>query len=235
MDHISFTKFLKRGGRSESTVKRCLKMVGIFQDFLNDQRGGITPDQAKHSDLESFVDWLEQTPKSSAKTHLWAIRYYFEFTSNEEMKIFASKLRQQRIKRTPFNIKNFRGVDQNHVKRLAAVGIKNVSQMLEAGRTPSDRSSLSEMTGIPIENILEIVKLSDLSRLGGVKTIRARLYHDSRVDTVEKIAQLEPKELRAKMVEFVERTGFDGIATLPKEAEYTIEAARRLPKIIEYE
>jgi hypothetical protein len=37
------------------------------------------------------------------------------------------------------------------------------------------------------------------------------------------------------MIDFVERTGFDGIAPLPKEAEYTIESARKLPKIIEYD
>lgn len=72
-----------------------------------------------------------------------------------------------------------------------------------------------------------------MSRIGAVKTIRARLYHDGGVDTVEKMAELEPEELWNLMIDFVERTGFDGIAPLPKEAEYTIESACKLPKIIE--
>jgi hypothetical protein len=151
------------------------------------------------------------------------------------LRAFVSNLRQQRIKRKPFPMKKFRDVDQEYAEKLAEIGVKNVNQMLEAGRTPDSRKSLAGKTGIPLESILELVKLSDLSRIGAVKTIRARLYHDGGVDTVEKMAELEPEELRNLMIDFVERTGFDGIAPLPKEAEYTIESARKLPKIIEYD
>jgi len=132
-------------------------------------------------------------------------------------------------------LKKFHGVEQDHAIKLAAIGIKNVNQMLEAGRKPADRKSLAAKTGIPLESILELVKLSDLSRIGAVKTIRARVYQDGGIDTVEKMVELEPEELRNLMIDFVQRTGFDGIAPLPKEAEYTIESARKLPNIIEYD
>jgi hypothetical protein len=36
------------------------------------------------------------------------------------------------------------------------------------------------------------------------------------------------------VVEFVERTGFDGVATLPAEARFTVAEARKLPRLIEY-
>jgi hypothetical protein len=36
------------------------------------------------------------------------------------------------------------------------------------------------------------------------------------------------------IVEFVECTGFDDIATLPAEARFTIQKAKELPKIVEY-
>ncbi|MDH5596160.1 MAG: DUF4332 domain-containing protein, partial [Candidatus Bathyarchaeota archaeon] len=81
---------------------------------------------------------------------------------------------------------------------------------------------------------LEFVKLSDLARILGIKGIRARLYFDAGVDTVEKMAEWNPKELRGMLIEFVERTGFDGIATLPKEAEFSVKKAKRLPRIVEY-
>ncbi len=68
-----------------------------------------------------------------------------------------------------------------------------------------------------------------------MKTIRAKLYHDGGVDTVEKMAELKSEELRNLMIDFVECTGFDGIAPLPKEAKYTVESARKLPKITEYD
>ncbi len=73
-----------------------------------------------------------------------------------------------------------------------------------------------------------------LARIPGVKGIRARLYHDAGVDTLEKIAGWEPEAFRAMIVEFVERTGFDGVPTLLGEARFTIERARELPKIVEY-
>jgi hypothetical protein len=78
--------------------------------------------------------------------------------------------------------------------------------------------------------MLELVKLSDLSRLGGLKSVRARLfYYDAGVDTVEKIAQWEPEELRAMLSEFVGESGFDGIAPLPKEVHNAVDKARSLP------
>jgi len=78
------------------------------------------------------------------------------------------------------------------------------------------------------------VKLSDLARITGVKGIRARLYYDAGVDTVEKMAKWDAEKLREMLVSFVERTRFDGIAPLPKEAEFTVKTAKKLPKVVEY-
>jgi len=78
------------------------------------------------------------------------------------------------------------------------------------------------------------VKLSDLARIPGVKGIRARLYYDAGVDTIEKMAQWDPQELRTMIVQFVEQTGFDGVATLPAETRFTVKQAKKLPRIVEY-
>jgi len=93
---------------------------------------------------------------------------------------------------------------------------------------------LAEQTRVPLDAILEFVKLSDLARIAGLKSIRARLYHDAGADTIEKLAQWDPEELGAMLAAFVERTGFDGIAPLPKEARHAVENAQKLPKIVEY-
>jgi hypothetical protein len=65
-----------------------------------------------------------------------------------------------------------------------------------------------------------------------VKGIRARLYFDAGVDTLEKMAQWDPVELREMLIEFVNQSNFDGIAPWPKEAHFTVETARKLPKIL---
>jgi hypothetical protein len=137
-------------------------------------------------------------------------------------------------KRNPFRLREFRGVRPDHVERLAAAGIKTAEQMLTAGQTAEKRAALAQDTGIPEEAILELVKLSDLARLPGIKGIRARLYYDAGVDCVERMVSCEPEALLALTAEFVERTAFDGIAPLPKEVSSTIANAKRLPRVVEY-
>jgi hypothetical protein len=180
------------------------------------------------------VDWIEKKPGTSAKGHLWALRYYYDYRSNDAMRLVAGMLREQRIERNPFPLRGFRGVDSEQVARLAAVGITSIQQLLDAGQTPSARDTLSRETGISVETILELVKLSDLARLPGVKGIRARLYYDAGIDTVEKMVIWDPEDLRALVAGFVERTGFDGIAPLPLKAKSTVARARILPKIVDY-
>ena len=234
MDEIGFSSFLRRGGRSPSAVKRCVSRVQEFERFVQDHHGGRALDEAGPTDLEQFVNSIECQPKASAKTHLWALRYYFEYKANESMRSLAGSMREQRIKKTPFPLSGFRGVEPEYIDKLALEGIKNVSQMVQAGRTPQDRLALAEETGVPPEVVVEYVKLADLARVPGLKGIRARLYYDAGVDTLEKLAVWDPEELRTMLIGFVERTGFDGIAPLPKEAASAVATARRLPAVVEY-
>jgi hypothetical protein len=233
MNEAEFRSFLKRGGRSPSVIKRVIVHLKEYQGYLESRN--VTLDDAGDEELRSYVDWVERAPKSSAKTHLWALRYYYQFVENDDLEHLSNALRQERIQRKPFALKDFRGVQSEHVKKLAAVGIRNIKQMLAAGKTPADRRALAEKSGVPLESILELVRLSDLARIPGVKGVRARLYVDAGVDSVEKMASWDPQELRAMVVEFVERTGFEGIATLPAEARYTIDHASKLPIIVSYE
>lgn len=144
-------------------------------------------------------------------------------------------------KHNPFKLRDFRGVEAAHIEKLAALGIKNAEQMLSAGRTKEQRAELAKRAGLPQEAILELVKLSDLARLPGVKGIRARLYYDAGVDSVEKFAASrkdtgtvwEPEPLRLMVTAYMERTGFEGVPPLPKEVSSTIANARKLPKILE--
>jgi len=234
MDKEAFAQYLKKGGRSPSAVDRCLRLVAEFEAFLIDRIGSKSLHNAEDEDLEQFVAEVESQPKGSAKTHLWAITYFYDFAKNADMKQYASLMRQQRIKRKPFPLKDFRGFDGDHIEVLASAGIRNVNQMLSAGKPPTDRANLAAQTGVPEAAILELVKLSDLARIPGIKGIRARLYVDAGIDSTEKMAQWDADKFREHVVEFVERTGFDGIPTLPAEAKFSIDRAKRLPKIVEY-
>jgi hypothetical protein len=132
----------------------------------------------------------------------------------------------------PFKIKDFMGVNPEQIARLEGLGIKHTGQMLKAGKTPQGRQKLASEAGIPLETVVELVRLSDLARLPGVKGTRARLYYAAGVDSVEALASYEAEELLKLTAEFVERTNFPGIAPLPKEVSSTIANARTLPKVV---
>jgi hypothetical protein len=194
-------------------------------------------ESAGAQDIQAYAVACETGEAGSARVRLRGLALYFRFTGDDELAALASGLREKRIAATrkSFALKDFRGVDPDNVARLEAIGIKSADQMLAAGCTAADREALARRTGIAPQAILEYVKLSDLSRIGGLKTVRARLYYDGGFDTLDKIAAADPEEMRAALVAFVERTGFDGIAPLPKEAASTVAAARTLPRIVGYE
>lgn len=233
MDREGFRVYLQKGGRSPSATHRCLKFVSEFEDNLREYKDGKMLTEATDQDLLDFALKLDANSKTKAKGYLWAIRYYYDYVSDDDMKAYAGRLREQRIVRSPFSLKKFRGVNQDYVHTLADAGIYNINQMLNESAVPKQRHELSKKTGIPEGAILEFAKLSDLARIPGVKGIRARLYYDAGIDTVEKIAAIEPEDLRNRIVKFVEETGFEGVATLPAEARYTVDKARSLPRILE--
>ena len=233
MDMDTFFDFLKRQRRKDSAIEQIIKLVIDFKDYLSENYEGKSLDQVTIEALESYVSWLEGEKDLPASKSLWALRYYFDFIEDVKLSNLAGELRAERIKRKPFYIKNFRGVNPNQVEILEAHNIENIDQMLDEGRTPALRKELSEKTRIPLDDILEFVKLSDLSRLGAVRSVRARLYHDVGL-TPQKISTWDPEQLHGMLVEWVEKTNFDGIAPFPKEVKHLVSDARKLPPLVQY-
>ncbi len=235
-DENAFRQFLRRQGKKEHVVVGLVAQVQQFAAFLAEEGRGEL-DTAVAQDLEAYAVVVETRQPGSSGKLVRGLALYYHFSGNDEMAVLASEIREQKTarQRRVFPLKEFRGIEPAHIEKLAAVDIVNVEQMLAAGATPTARQQLAAGTGVPAQAVLELVKLSDLSRLGGLKSIRARLYYDAGADTVEKIASWEPEELRAMLAEFVARTGFEGIAPLPKEVQNTVATARSLPRIVEFQ
>ena len=236
MDMDGFTVYLKRRGKQPHVIQGLVLQVEAFEHFLSAERGK-TLEETEGGDILGFTEELEKTKPGTARKGIRGLALYFHFIGNEDMTRIARGLREESIakNRTSFRLRDFMGISTEFTNRLESVGISHADTMLEKGATSVARNLLAEQTGIPKAVILELVKLSDLSRIEGVKSIRARLYHDAGVDTVEKLAAQDPVELLRLTAEFVERTGFKGIPPLPMEAHHTIQAARELAKIVDYD
>lgn len=235
-ERARFREYLRKTGKSKRIVEATVSHIGEFEDYLRDQRHGKTLEKACPDDLEGFISYVERGTDLAAKKYLLGIRYYYEFCPNEEMAILAAFRWNERMARSavPAKLKDFRGVKPAVLAKLEKVGIRNAEQIVKAGKTSLERQKLSVASGASVESILEIVKLADLSRIQGVKGIRARLYYDAGVDTMDKLAEWKPEELRAYLEGFVKEKGFDGVAPLPKEIKFTVETAKRMPRIVEY-
>jgi hypothetical protein len=232
MDEKGFRQFLKRAGKKEHVVEGLVSQVRVFEAYLAGERQtGV--EAAREQDIQDYVEIL---PQGEIKARMRGLALYYRFVGNAPLAKLAGDIREQEITKTrrAFKLREFRGVSLEDVARLEASGIVTVEHMLAAGKTPKARQQLAEQTGISPQAILELVKLSDLSRLGAIKSVRARLYYEAGLDTPDKFTQWEPEALHKMLVEFVERTGFDGIAPLPKEVRNAVTKARQLPEAVQY-
>ena len=98
MDKEGFGLYLEKGGRSPSAVNRCMIFVSEFENFLQDSRNGTQIEDVQADDLIEFVMMLDSVSKTKAKGYLWAIRYYYDYISNKQIRDLASILREERIK-----------------------------------------------------------------------------------------------------------------------------------------
>lgn len=223
MDEAIFFQALKKIKKSEHTIQSHVTGTRAFEEFLFKE--GKTLDTAAPEDLRQFA--------TSGKADLFGIWSYYEFIGNESMWAEASKLWSE-PNYAKFRIKEFLNVDLQAVEVLKKQGIVTAPQMVEAGKNPAARTALAQKTGLSETDILELVKLSDQARIGGHKRIRARLFHEAGLDTLDKIAALEPEAVCQKLIQFIARKGFPGIPPTPKEAVHSVIVARHLPRLVEY-
>jgi len=232
VDEEGFRAFVKKKGKSENTIENCVAAARELETYLEKQLSSL--DNLLEHDLETFIE--EYLDKKRTAKFLWSVSYYFLFMKRDDLLQKAQGVRGQIIKKTrkPFKLKNFMGVQSEHIDQLADLGIKDVAVMMEKGRTPSLRKELAKKSGLDIKVIEEFVRLSDLTRIPGVKGIRARLYYDAGFDSCKKISISTQKEILEVTRKFVEETGFAGIAPLPKEVSGAIETTKKLSDLIEW-
>jgi len=232
MDKAGFQKYMRDQKKSERTVARYTTCLIAFENYLLKHKQEKSIDEVTPKDVKDFESWGDKKLKTFNQ-YIWALKVYAEYTANYEIEMLTNELLGSRYA-SQYKLKDFLGVESEDVKKLNSKGIRTVKQMLDVGRTKSGRKILSEETGVPLDTILELVKLSDLARIPGLRKVRARLYFEAGFDTVEKIAKLDPAELMKMLADFIQRTGFDGITPLPKEAATAVATAKYIPKIIEY-
>lgn len=131
-------------------------------------------------------------------------------------------------------IQEIEGIGPAYQEKLEAAGIKTVEALLEAGKTRKGRSDLEAQTGIDHKRLLSWVNMADLFRINGVGPQFAELLKRSGVDTVKELAQRNPANLHAKLVEINEEKKLAKAVPALSRVETFIAEAKTLEPVVTY-
>jgi predicted flap endonuclease-1-like 5' DNA nuclease len=126
------------------------------------------------------------------------------------------------------------GIGDVYAQKLAAAGIATVEALLDRGASPKGREALAEGAGISESLILEWVNHADLFRVKGIGEEYSDLLEEAGVDTVPELAQRNPSNLHAKLVEV--NAAKHLVRRLPAESQVKnwVEQAKALPRKVTY-
>lgn len=124
------------------------------------------------------------------------------------------------------------GIGEVYAAKLKAVGIATVEALLERGASREGRGRLAEESGISDALILRWVNFADLFRVPGVGTQYSELLEAAGVDSVPELAQRNPANLHAKLVEVNEAKHL--VRQVPSLTQVTgwITEAKTLPRVV---
>jgi predicted flap endonuclease-1-like 5' DNA nuclease len=135
----------------------------------------------------------------------------------------------------PVYLRDIPGVHAEQVARLAEIGILHSKHVFERARTPTEREALAETTGIPPEALLELVKFSDLARVGGMGPAYVRLLYEAGADRIETLAQQDPAKLRDQAFSVNATHRWTRVVPSLEDITNYVMTAQALPKAIQYE
>ena len=134
----------------------------------------------------------------------------------------------------PNKIADFTGISKDTVDKLEKIGIKNTEILYYKVLTKSDRQKLVTLSGISEKDILELTKLTDLSRIKWVGVTFARMLYDTGIDTVKKASESDPVDLHLRInLLNKEKSIFKGQIGL-NDIRIFVNAAKEVPLEIEY-
>jgi len=99
----------------------------------------------------------------------------------------------------PNKIKDFIGISPDIAIKLEEIGVKNTPRLYDKVISIQKRKELADKIGISESVMLELTKLTDLSRIKWVGETFARMLYDVGYDTAEKFANSDYEEAYEKI------------------------------------
>ncbi len=153
--------------------------------------------------------------------------------SKEYLVILGREARSFKPKVVP--LREMVGVDDESVEKLEAIGITHSKHLFDRGRTKEARERLSASSGVPMDELLVLVKLSDLARIRGLGGAFVRLFYEAGADTIESLSKWKPEKLSQAVVKLNKEREITKWVPSLKDVKQYVEMASALAKVIRYE
>jgi predicted flap endonuclease-1-like 5' DNA nuclease len=126
------------------------------------------------------------------------------------------------------------GIGEAYLGKLSEAGVKSVGDLLQLGSTPAGRKDLETKTGIRHDLLLEWINHADLFRVSGIGEEFSDLLEEAGVDTVAELAQRNPANLYAALVEKNKEKKLVRRMPSSQQVAQWVEQAKGLPRVISY-
>lgn len=134
----------------------------------------------------------------------------------------------------PVNLEKFPGVEKDTITKLNSVKIKNTAHLFKRVKTEENRKELAAEIGVKEEKIMELTKLTDLSRVKWIGPVFARIFLDSGTDTVEKLSKADAKTLYKKLVDVNNEKEYTKGKFIENDVKLCIKVSKMVPKAVQY-
>ncbi len=126
------------------------------------------------------------------------------------------------------------GIGPFYAQKMIDAGIKTTRKLLKEGATPQGRRMIAAKTDIDETLILEWINHADLFRIKGVGEEYADLLEEAGVDTIPELAQRNPENLHASLVQVNEEKKLVRQLPAMRQVRDWVQQARALPRVIQY-
>ena len=124
-------------------------------------------------------------------------------------------------------------VETDIINILEAKGIRDSKQLFDMAAKRSDRRKIAEKFELPMNKLLELVRLCDLVRITGVGPVFARIIYDAGIYTVNDFMSFDSIDLFERLKTTNDMNGLTKTKFTLKDIEYCINLGRDLPIMIE--